>query len=72
MSKGEYSHDGDVHLATISAKMDGLVIGHKLSDERRVEPMKNEEDNMNGLYSRNKEIHLTNISAQLAQEHIQK
>lgn len=67
MSNGELSHDGDVHLATISAQIEGLDAGQKLSDERRLEPTKNEEDNINGFYIWNKEIHLTNILAHLAQ-----
>uniref|UniRef100_M1DFN3 CG6004 n=1 Tax=Solanum tuberosum TaxID=4113 RepID=M1DFN3_SOLTU len=70
-STGDYSPDEEVYLTEISSKMDGPIAGDKESGDRTDNKLKCD-GAPKGHFSTDEEVQLTNISINLAQEHIQK
>jgi len=72
LSTRDYSPGEGVHLTAISSEIDGLIAGGENSGDRAVKKSKTDSGADKRTNSTDEEDHLTNLSMNLAQKHIQK
>ncbi|KAG5631443.1 hypothetical protein H5410_003160 [Solanum commersonii] len=66
-----YSPGEEVHLSVISSRINRPISGDKNSSEQATEKLQGEGGTARGTYSMDEEVHHTNISINIAQEHNQ-
>jgi len=65
LTTGVYSPGEEIHLTTISSKMDGPITDDKNSDEQATEKSKGDGGSTRGNYSMDEDVQLTNLSINL-------